>query len=78
MKKVKIFTTQTCPYCDEAKKYLQSKSIDFEEIDLTTHQAAAASLVQKTGHTAVPQIQIDDKFIIGFDKNKIDETLKED
>ncbi len=77
MEKVKIFTTQGCPYCHQAKDYLKSQSIDFEEVDLTSDQKAAAALVQQTGHTAVPQIQIDDQFIIGFDPKKIDELLKE-
>ena len=78
MKKVKIFTTQTCPYCHEAKDYFKAHSIDFEDIDLTSDQKAAAALVQQTGHTSVTQIQIDDQFIIGFDREKIEELLKED
>ena len=76
MKKVKIFTTPTCPHCVELKDYLNSKSINFEEIDLASDPKAAATLVQKTGYSAVPQIQIDDKFIVGFDRPKIEELLK--
>lgn len=78
MKKIKIFTTQTCPYCHQLKDYLKTESIGFEEVDLTSDQKAAAALVQETGHTSVPQIQVDDQFIIGFDRGKLDELLKED
>jgi len=78
MKKVKVFTSAGCPHCDEVKSHLANQSIDFEEIDLTQNQKESALLVQKTGYTVVPQIQIGDKFVIGFDREKIEELLQED
>lgn len=77
MKKVKIFTSAGCSHCVEAKNYLASQSIAFEEINLSTDIKAGKKLVKLTGHSVVPQIQIDDQFIIGFDRQKIGELLKE-
>ena len=77
MKKVKVFTTAGCPHCGEAKNYLHQQSVAFEEVDITTDQKAAATLVAKTGYTVVPQIQIGDEFVIGFDRGEIDKLLKD-
>ena len=70
MQKVKIFTALDCPNCDDLKQYLKAKSIDFEEINLSEDKNAAALIVQKTGFSVVPQIQIDEQFIVGFDQQK--------
>lgn len=76
MKKVKIFVAAECPQCDETEKYLKSRSVDFEEIDLTSNKQAAADLAAKTGYSVLPQIQIDGQFIVGFDRQKLDEMLE--
>jgi len=74
MKKVKIYTTSDSAPCDELRKYLNSKSIDFTENNIGSGQAAAA-LIKKTGYSVVPQIEIDGQIIVGFDRKKIDELL---
>ena len=33
MKKVEIYTTQWCPYCDAAKALLDRKGVDYDEVD---------------------------------------------
>ncbi|MDD3437745.1 MAG: glutaredoxin 3 [Candidatus Gastranaerophilales bacterium] len=68
MKKVKIYTTSTCPYCIKAKKLLEYKKIPYEEISLNeNYEANMATLSQKTGFETVPQIFIDEEFIGGCD-----------
>jgi glutaredoxin 3 len=76
MKKVvKVFSTPTCPYCVMAKNYLKSKNVEFEEIDLTQQQEWVSKMVAKSGQMGVPQIWIDDKVIIGFDRMSINSAL---
>lgn len=68
MKKVKIYTTSTCPYCIKAKKLLEYKKIPYEEISLEdNYETAMTTLSQKTGFETVPQIFIDGEFIGGCD-----------
>lgn len=74
-KKVKIYSTPTCPFCMMAKKFLKENNIDFEDIDVSTDQAKAQEMVQKSGQMAVPVIDIDGEIIVGFDKEKIRKTL---
>ncbi len=75
MKKVKVFSTPTCPYCHMAKKYLKDKKVSFEDIDVSQDQNQAKTMVEKSGEMGVPQLWIDDEVVIGFDKPVIDELL---
>ncbi len=77
MPKVKIYTTPYCPYCALAKGWLEDHGIEYEEIDVSKDRKAAIELVTKTGQTGVPVIEIDGKFIIGFDEAALQEALKE-
>jgi glutaredoxin-like YruB-family protein len=75
MKKVTIYSTPTCPYCVLVKNYLEEKGIKFEYIDVSSDQEKASEMVEKSGQTGVPVIDIDGKIITGFDKQEIDKEL---
>ena len=66
---VKIYSTNSCPYCVRAKQLLERKGIAYTEINLSTEAAEVRmELMQKTNHRTVPQIFIGDEFIGGFDQ----------
>jgi glutaredoxin 3 len=67
MPEVVIYTTGWCPYCHRAKALLQSKGVEFTEIDLGEQPQERAGVVQRTGRTSVPQIFINDQPIGGSD-----------
>lgn len=73
---VKIFSTPSCPWCVRAKDYLSENEINFEDIDVSKDQMAAQEMVMASGQMGVPQIWIDDKIVIGFNKIAIDELLE--
>jgi len=73
---VKLYSTLTCPYCHMAKDYLKAKGVKFEDIDVSSNHAAAEEMIKKSGFTGVPQIEINGKLIIGFDKEAIEKELK--
>lgn len=74
--KVKVYSTDNCPYCVMAKEYLKEKRIDFEEIDVGADREAAQEMVEKSGQMGVPVIEIDGKIIVGFNKSEIDRALE--
>jgi len=76
MKKVKVFSTPTCPYCHMAKNYLKDKQISFEDIDVSQDQNQARAMVEKSGEMGVPQLWINDEVVIGFNKPVIDQLLE--
>jgi glutaredoxin 3 len=66
--KVKLYTTNYCPYCVRAKRLLESKGISFEEINLEGQPEELSRLKERTGWRTVPQIFINDKLIGGYDE----------
>ena len=73
---IKVYSTPTCPWCTVAKKYLTSKNIAFEDLDVSKNREAAAEMVKKSGQRGVPVIEINGNFIVGFDQATIDKLLK--
>jgi len=65
--KVRVYTTQYCPFCSRAKSLLKTKKIPFEEVDLTQDSETREKIAAETGWTTVPMIYIGDQFIGGFD-----------
>lgn len=76
MPKVKVYSTQTCPFCYMAKDFLREKKVEFEDIDISSDRKAAQEMVTKSGQTGVPVIDINGKIIVGFDKKAIEKELK--
>lgn len=73
--KVIIFTTPTCSFCKAAKRYFREKNIRFTEVDVSRDQKAAMDMYRRTGQMGVPVILINNRPIVGFDVNKINQML---
>ena len=73
---VTIYSASWCAFCHMAKKYLDGLKVPYKDIDVEHDQAAAQAIMQKTGQTGVPIIEIGDETIIGFDRPKIDLALR--
>ncbi|MGC9512050.1 MAG: glutaredoxin family protein [Fidelibacterota bacterium] len=74
-KRVIIFTTPTCTYCKQVKRYLIEKKIRFKEVDVSRNTKAAQDMMRKSGQQGVPQLWINNRPIVGFDRPKIDKML---
>ena len=72
---IRIYTTPICAYCKMAKEYFKSKNLQYEEISLVGNPEAQQLVIAKTGMVAAPILEINGKFIVGFDRIKIDEAL---
>jgi glutaredoxin 3 len=68
MARVEIYTRAFCGYCSRAKRLLDGKGVDYEEIDVGMDAGKKAQMIQRAnGRTTVPQIFIDDRHIGGSD-----------
>lgn len=74
MKKIDIYTSETCSYCHAAKDYLSANNINFTEYNITKDSQARKALIKK-GYMSVPLIIIDDHEISGFDREKLSHIL---
>lgn len=68
---IKIYTTPICAYCKMAKEYFNSKNLKYEEISLVGNSEAQQLVMTKTGMVAAPIIEINGKFIVGFNREEI-------
>jgi glutaredoxin 3 len=76
--RVRIFSTPTCHYCKQAKEFLSSKGISFEDIDVSSNPEGLKEMRNITGGArTVPVIVIDDTVIVGYEEADIAKTLKE-
>lgn len=73
--KVIVFSTPTCTFCTQAKRYFKEKNIRFTDVDVSRDQSAARDMMRRTGQMGVPVILINNKAIVGFDRNKINQML---
>jgi len=74
-KRVTVYTTPSCPWCNRLKAYLNKKGIRFTEVNVAADARAAEELVRRTGQQGVPQTEIDGEWVIGFDQKRIDQLL---
>ena len=58
-----IYSKNNCPFCVQAKNYLQSKNIHFKEINIE-QDPDAREFIQGRGHRSVPQIYWADKIFV--------------
>ena len=69
MAKIEVYTTPMCPYCSRAKRLLDSKNVDYIEINLWSERARRQEMLERAdGRTSVPQIFIDGQGIGGSDE----------
>ena len=76
MSEVIIYSTDACPYCHMAKDFLKKSNVKFKEFNVGDDDKARDRMIEKSGQMGVPQIEIDGKIIVGFDKEAIKKALK--
>jgi len=76
MKKIVVYTSNTCGYCHLAKDYLNENKIEFTEKNVSSDPQARKDLMS-LGFMGVPVIFVDEEVIQGFDKDKLEALLKE-
>lgn len=60
MPEIKVYTTQWCSDCRNAKRFLNDHNIPFEEIDIEQHDGAAQYVIElNDGKRKVPTFVID-------------------
>jgi len=72
---VKVYSTNSCPWCVKAKNYLSSINVDFVEVNVQEDMEAREEMVSKSKQMGVPVLDVNGTIIVGFDKNAIDTAL---
>jgi len=61
-----LYTTDPCGFCRQAKALLQTRGVDYTEVNLAKDPQGRADLVALTGQMTFPQIVIGQRAIGGF------------
>ena len=63
---VKLYTTDPCGFCRQAKALLESRGVSYDEINLAKDPAGRADLVALTGQMTFPQVLVGERVLGGF------------
>jgi glutaredoxin 3 len=75
-KRVIVFSTPTCTYCNQAKRYLRERGVRFRDVDVSKDADAARDLVRRSGQQGVPVLDVGGRIIVGFNRPEIDKLLE--
>jgi len=77
--KVEIYATSFCRHCMDAREFLQTKGIEYEEYLLDLMPLEKDAMIKRCGQKSVPQIFINDQHIGGLsDLKDLDNSGKLD
>lgn len=76
--KVIIYSTTWCAFCKTEEQYLQKLGVEYVKKDIEEDKVAYEELMEKSGGAfqGVPVTDIAGDLVLGFDRPKIDTTLK--
>ena len=72
---VKIYSTNTCPYCKMAKQFFQDNKIAYQEFNVSEDRTALNEMLKSSKQMSVPVIDIDGEIIVGFNMPQIKQKL---
>jgi glutaredoxin 3 len=70
-----LYTRKWCGWCVDAKEYLKSHGIPFEEIDVGRDPAADEEMRRLSGQGYVPTVVIDGHVLANFDTGQLEQFL---
>jgi len=72
---VVMYTAPWCGVCRRAEAFFQREGVRFTAKDIEADDRYKRELIQKTGRSAVPVIEIGEQRMIGFDRRRIERIL---
>lgn len=72
---ITIYSTPSCTYCKQAKEFLTSHGVAFEDIDVSVDAARRDEMVDKSGQLGVPVFDIDGQVVVGYNEQLISKMV---
>ncbi|UDG82540.1 glutaredoxin 3 [Candidatus Vallotia cooleyia] len=68
MRRVIMYSTQNCPYCQIAEKLLRSRGVQhIEKVLIDRNPERRIEMIERTGRRTVPQVYIGQIHVGGYD-----------
>jgi glutaredoxin 3 len=75
--KIIIYGAEWCAFCHEAMHYLDGLKVKYTYKNVDLNLDDARTVVEKSGQTGIPVLDVDGKIIVGFNRPAIDAALKD-
>jgi glutaredoxin-like YruB-family protein len=72
---VVVYTTSWCGWCRKTLAYLEQQGVPFENRDIEAEDSWREELLEKTGGTSIPVVEIDGQIIRGYDPQRMAQLL---
>lgn len=70
-----FYTEPGCAACKDAKEFLISRGIPFEERDIHANPEYFRILTEELDSRTTPTLALEDKIIVGFDQDEYERVL---
>lgn len=74
--KIIVYGAEWCAFCHQAMHYMDGLGVKYVYKNVDLNPDDAREVVAKSGQMGIPVIDVDGEIIVGFDRRKLDETLK--
>ena len=75
-RKIRLFIKPYCGWCHEAKDWLDERGIKYEELDVSSDAGARREMLELTGQTKAPSIEVDGEILADFDTGQLGQFWK--
>ena len=73
---VRLFIKPSCPWCEEALRWLNERGIKYEKRDVISDPEAFDEMAGLSGQTLAPVIDVDGKILADFGPDELEEFWK--
>jgi glutaredoxin len=73
---VVVYTTKWCGWCRKTLAWLDQRGVDYVNKDIESDDRYRSELVEKTGRTSIPVVEIDGELIRGYDPGRMAQLLR--
>lgn len=74
---INVYVKTGCPWCLGVTELLKKHGIQFKEINVTENQKAFDEMIQKSGQSKTPVVEIDEHLLIDTDAGEVEGYLRE-
>jgi mycoredoxin len=73
--RVVVYTTSWCGWCRKTLAFLDQRGVAYENRDIEDDEMWREELLEKTGATSIPMVEIDGQVIHGYDPQRMSQLL---
>jgi glutaredoxin len=73
---VVVYTTSWCGWCRKTLAFLDKQGVAYENRDIEADDSYREELIEKTGGTTIPVVEIDGEIIRGYDPTRMAQLLR--